>query len=141
MLCGYRFGRLALGSPERRPVSPEETRRRADSMYLPGLLVWDASTPDGRAPVDVILSRDESRQLHALGEAVLWAWSFGLGVALVGADLDAAEWAICRLPRGRLADHLASGLLPVGAQDKAGPSGADSGTDSPCIGRDGAVTR
>src|ERR1700733_1058726 len=41
--------------------------------------------PDGRVPVDVILSRHESGQLHALAEAVMWAWSFGLGAALVEA--------------------------------------------------------
>ena len=91
MLCGYRFGRLALGSlPRRRPVSREEIRRHADSMYLYGLFVWDASAPDGQVPVDAILSRHESGQLHALEEAVAWAWAFGLGVALVEADLDAA---------------------------------------------------
>ena len=94
MLCGYRFGRLALGSRRRRRlVSPEEARRRVDSMYLYGLFVWDASTPRGRVPVDAILSRHESGQLPALEEAVMWAWSYGLGVALVEADLDAAEKA------------------------------------------------
>jgi hypothetical protein len=46
MLCGYRFGRLALGSlPRRRPVSPEEIRRRADSMYLYGLFVGTRPPP------------------------------------------------------------------------------------------------
>ena len=92
MLCGYRFGRLALGSLHRRRrlVSPEEIRRRADSMYLYGLFVWDVSTPDDRVPVDAILSRHSSGQLHALEEAVTWAWAFGLGVSLVEADLDAA---------------------------------------------------
>jgi hypothetical protein len=92
MFCGYRFGRLALGSPpRRRPVSPEEIKGRADSMYLYGLFVWDAPTSRGRVPVDVILSRHEAGQLHALEEAVTWAWSFGLGVALVEADLDDSE--------------------------------------------------
>jgi hypothetical protein len=53
--------------------------------------VWDASTSHGRVPVDVILGRHESEHIHALEEDVMWAWSFGLGVALVEADLDAAE--------------------------------------------------
>ncbi len=90
MLCGYRFGRIALGPlPRRRPVSPVEIQRRADSMYLYGLFAWDASAPDSRVPVDAILSRHGLRELHALEEAVIWAWAFGLGVALVEADLEA----------------------------------------------------
>jgi hypothetical protein len=90
MVCGYGFGRLALGcAPGRHPVSPAEILRRADSMYLYGLFVWDVSAPSDRVPVDAILSRHGSEQLHALEEAVTWAWAFGLGVALVEADLDA----------------------------------------------------
>jgi hypothetical protein len=53
------------------------------------LFVWDASAPGGQVPVDAILSRHESGQLHALEEAVTWAWAFGLGVALAEADLGA----------------------------------------------------
>ena len=91
MVCGYRFGRLALGSPpRRRPVSPLEIRSRADSMYLYGLFVWDTSTSNSRVPVHAILNRHDPEQPYALEEAVMWAWAFGLGVALVEADLDAA---------------------------------------------------
>lgn len=91
MLCGYRFGRLALGPlPRRRPISPEEIRQRTDSIDLYGLFVWDAPAPDGRVPVDAILSRHGAAHIYALEEAVTWAWAFGLGVALVEADLDAA---------------------------------------------------
>lgn len=90
MLCGYRFGQLALGPLARRlAISPEEIRRRTDSMYLYSLFVWDSSTPDRRVPVDAILSR-HGAEIYALEEAVTWAWAFGLGVALVEADLDAA---------------------------------------------------
>lgn len=89
MLCGYRFGRLALGPlPRTRPISPEKIRRRTDSMYLYNLVIEDA-----QIPFDTILRRNVAQQsgyLYALEEAVTWAWSFGLGVALVEADLDAA---------------------------------------------------
>jgi hypothetical protein len=92
MLCGYRFGRLALGPlARRRPIPPEEIRRRTDSMYLYALFVWDAPGPDGRVPVNAILSRQGAGHRNALEEAVTWAWAFGLGVALVEADLDAAR--------------------------------------------------
>lgn len=91
MLCGYRFGRLVLGPlPRRRPVSPEEIRRRADSMYLYDLLVWDGAGSGGRVPVDAILGRHGAGHIYALEEAVSWAWAFGLGVALVEADPGAA---------------------------------------------------
>jgi len=91
MLCGYRFGQLALGPlPRRRPITPEEIRQRTDSMDLYALLIWDAHTPGGRVPVDAILSRHGAEHIHALEEAVTWAWAFGLGVALIEADLDAA---------------------------------------------------
>lgn len=90
MLCGYRFGRLALGRPgRRRPIQVEALRRRTESMDLYALFSWDASANDGPVPVDAILGRHGAEHVYALEEAVSWAWAFGLGVALVEADLGA----------------------------------------------------
>jgi hypothetical protein len=90
MLCGYRFGRLALGPlPRRQPIPLEALRRRTESMDLYALFIWDASARDNRVPVDAILGRHAAGHIHALAEAVTWAWAFGLGIALVEADLDA----------------------------------------------------
>jgi hypothetical protein len=91
MLCGYRFGRLALGPlPHTRMILAEDLRIRTDSMYLYDLFVWDASTPDARVPIRDILIRHGVAHIHALEEAGAWAWAFGLGVALVETDLSAS---------------------------------------------------
>ena len=91
MLCEYGFARLAVGPlPRTRAVSPAEILRRAGSMDLHGLFARDALR--GRAPADSVLGRRGAGHAGALEEAaVTWAWAFGLGVALVEADLDAGR--------------------------------------------------
>jgi hypothetical protein len=91
MLCGYGFARLAVGPlPRTRAVSPAEILRRVGSMDLHGLFARDAFR--GRALADSVLGRRGAGHAGALEEAaVTWAWAFGLGVALVEADLDAGR--------------------------------------------------
>jgi hypothetical protein len=87
MLCGYRFGRLAVRpTPGSWRPTAAQLRERADSMYLYDLFLEDSPTLGRGAPVADILGRHEGDHDSALDEAVCWAWFFGLGVALIEAD-------------------------------------------------------
>ena len=82
MLCGYRFGRLALGEPGEAVVAPSDLRERVDGMYLYALDRWGSVSA-----LEQVLARHPGAHTAALDEAAAWAWSYGLGLAVVETDL------------------------------------------------------
>jgi len=86
MLCGYRFGRLALGPSSSSTISAEILCDGAERMYVYDLLLFDAPVP-----VRSILERHDVADQAAFEEAAGWAWAFGLGIAVIESDVTDAR--------------------------------------------------
>ena len=82
MRSGYRLGRRLLGPVrETAAVSPEDLVRTVEAMNVYALPLVDL------APIPDLLARHIRQPTGAYEEAAAWAWSFGLGIAVVETDL------------------------------------------------------